>query len=82
MILGIHWLSTLGPIIWDFYKLEMQFSYRRRIIVIQGNQQASVQWMEGKTMLRELSTSTAPHIFAIQVHSIIEECMSELLDAS
>jgi len=42
MILGIQWLSTLGPILWDFDKLEMQFSDRGRIVVIQGNQQASV----------------------------------------
>jgi len=43
MILGIQWLSTLGPILWDFDKLKMQFNYRGRTVVIQGNQQASVQ---------------------------------------
>jgi len=32
-------------------------------VVIHDNQQISIQWMEGKTMLRELSTSIAPHIF-------------------
>jgi len=34
-------------------------------VVIYDTQQAFIQWMEGKTMLRELSTSTAAHIFAI-----------------
>jgi len=33
-------------------------------------------------MLRELSTSIAPHIFAMQVHSVTEERISELLYAA
>jgi len=65
MILGVQWLSTLGPILWDFDKLEMRFKYRDNTVVIHGNQQASVHWMEGRTMLRELSISAVPHIFAI-----------------
>ena len=70
MILGIQWLSTLGPILWDFDKLEMQFSYKGRTVVINGSQQAAVHWIEGKAMLRELSTTTVPHIFPDQVHSL------------
>jgi len=27
MILGVQWLATLGPILWDFEKLRMEFKY-------------------------------------------------------
>jgi hypothetical protein len=27
MVLGVDWLSTLGPILWDFIKLTMKFTY-------------------------------------------------------
>ena len=70
MILGVQWLSTLGPILWNFDKLEMQFSYQGRTVVLTAAPQTAVQWLGGKAMIRELSTTNAPHIFAIQVHSV------------
>lgn len=30
MVLSIHWLIQLGPILWDFKLLRMEFSYNRR----------------------------------------------------
>lgn len=27
MVLGVDWLSTLGPILWDFIKLTMKFKH-------------------------------------------------------
>jgi len=66
MILGVQWLSTLGPILWNFDKLEMQFSYEGRTVVLTASPPAAVHWIEGKAMLRELSTTNVPHIFAIQ----------------
>jgi len=28
VILGVHWLQTLGPTLWDFSKLTMEFCYQ------------------------------------------------------
>jgi hypothetical protein len=33
MVLGIHWLRSLCPIIWDFSKLTMEFSLLSQRIV-------------------------------------------------
>ena len=48
--------------------------------MIHSTQQATTQWVEGRTMLRELLATTTPHIIAIQVHSISEQHTSELLE--
>lgn len=36
IVLGIQWLRTLGPIIWDFLKLTMAFSWRGTQVLLQG----------------------------------------------
>jgi len=66
-------LSTLGPILWDLAKLKMEFSHQEKQVVIEGTQQAAIQWVEGKAMQHVLSTSTAPQLFAIQAHSVADE---------
>ena len=37
MVLGVQWLSILGPITWDFMKLEMQFRYLNKRVVLHGS---------------------------------------------
>jgi hypothetical protein len=39
VVLGIHWLRTLGPILWDFTALTMAFSYGGVHCQLQGIQQ-------------------------------------------
>ena len=36
MVLGVQWLSLLGPITWDFMQLEMQFKYLGKRVVLHG----------------------------------------------
>ncbi|KAL8087895.1 hypothetical protein AgCh_037873 [Apium graveolens] len=36
MILGVQWLSTLGPVKWDFKKLKMEFVFKGAAIKLQG----------------------------------------------
>lgn len=36
MVLGVQWLSTLGPVKWDFKKLQMDFVYQGAAIRLQG----------------------------------------------
>ncbi|GAV82427.1 RVP_2 domain-containing protein, partial [Cephalotus follicularis] len=35
-ILGVQWLSTLGPILWDFSKLQTLFNIDSKEVVLQG----------------------------------------------
>jgi len=38
VVLGIQWLRTLGPIVWDFTKLQMEFQYEGKNCMLQGLQ--------------------------------------------
>jgi hypothetical protein len=50
MVLGIQWLQTLGPILWDFAALKMQFSFQGQQYVLQGIQQGpQVNMVEADT---------------------------------
>ena len=43
MVLGVQWLKSLGPIIWDFNTLTMQFSISNQWITLHGIAADSVQ---------------------------------------
>jgi len=36
MVLGIHWLKSLGPILWDFSVLKMEFQKEGKKVSICG----------------------------------------------
>lgn len=36
MVLGVQWLSTLGPILWDFLNLRMKFTFRGLKHILRG----------------------------------------------
>nr|XP_017233486.1 PREDICTED: uncharacterized protein LOC108207560 [Daucus carota subsp. sativus] len=38
LVLGVDWLGSLGPVTFDFKRLEMKFQKGEEIIVLQGNQ--------------------------------------------
>ncbi|XP_070028898.1 uncharacterized protein [Nicotiana sylvestris] len=38
IVLGVIWLQTLGPILWDFITLEMSFNSNGKQVVFQGQQ--------------------------------------------
>lgn len=40
MVWGIQWLSTLGPIIWDFKNLKMQLQPQGKSFILKGNAQS------------------------------------------
>jgi hypothetical protein len=47
VVLGIQWLRTLGPILWDFAKLQMKFHYMGKGCVLHGLQQGPKVSLEG-----------------------------------
>lgn len=53
-VLGAQWLSTLGPILWDFSKLSMKFSNGGKEVLLQGEASAEAQIVGEEEMGREL----------------------------
>lgn len=47
-VLGIQWLQTLGPILWDFDRLFMEFSYIGQKCTLQGISNSGLSLMEGE----------------------------------
>lgn len=43
VVLGVQWLSLLGPITWDFLQLEMQFRYLNKRVVLHGIKDAGIK---------------------------------------
>ena len=78
MVLGVQWLITVGPILWDFQQLTMQFSIGDRMIKWQGllsgrlfimtkKQSSKLSVMEGKgtcalMLLEALTVTFKPYI--------------------
>jgi len=42
MVRGVQWLSTLGPILWDFEELKMEFIYKGKRVVLRGVQKLAM----------------------------------------
>lgn len=58
MVLGVQWLSLLGPITWDFQELKMQFRYLEKRVVLHGIKDMCVKEVKaGKMRLREDSAN-------------------------
>lgn len=36
LILGVQWLKSLGPILWDFERLQMEFTLNGRKMTLRG----------------------------------------------
>lgn len=57
MVLGIQWLSTLGPILWDFRNLKMEFQLQGQSVCLQGDDQIKVEQVTPKQMSRTIQQS-------------------------
>jgi len=73
--LGVLWLASLGPIMWDFEKLRMEFRKGGRRVVLRRKQKTNIEWMEGKRFQQAIPK--AGQLFAIQIqpkHLDLELC--------
>lgn len=55
LVLGIQWLATLGPIVWDFARLRMEFNPNGVKHVLRGKQTSSTQAVTSSLMSRLIS---------------------------
>ena len=53
-VLGAQWLMTLGPILWDFSKMQMKFSMEGEDVMLQGMSTPSSKFVDEEDMRREL----------------------------
>lgn len=70
MVLGIQWLKTLGPIIWDFKNLCMEFHHNRHKHVLRGSTNDTIKIVGAnctqKTMIKTEHERIA-QLFVIQL---------------
>lgn len=50
LILGIQWLKSLGPILWDFNKLQMEFSIKGKKFLLRGAKISGVKLVNNKSL--------------------------------
>nr|KYP32928.1 hypothetical protein KK1_046280 [Cajanus cajan] len=50
LILGIPWLKSLGPILWDFTKLQMEFLIKGRKVLLRGAKPSKVKLINNKSL--------------------------------
>jgi hypothetical protein len=53
-VLGAQWLRTLGPILWDFSKLCMSFTWQGKEVMLVGLAAPKNQLVEGPKMMKEI----------------------------
>jgi len=92
MVLGIQWLQTLGPILWDFAALKMQFSFQGQQYVLQGIQQGpQVNMVNADTfkfpraeskgvLLQLMATEPLLHSNPPAVHGPVQDLLQQFED--
>jgi len=68
MVLGVQWLACLGPSLWDFEKLKMEFKYGGQRVVLRGTQKSDMEWIGGKRFQQSLHKFA--QLFTLQVHPV------------
>ncbi|PKA54738.1 hypothetical protein AXF42_Ash000573 [Apostasia shenzhenica] len=68
IILGVQWLTTLGPILWNFQQLVMEFQYQGHKILLRGSRKKYIKIIDGKKIRSSPQNSTI--LMAIHLCSI------------
>ncbi|XP_056698524.1 uncharacterized protein [Spinacia oleracea] len=67
MVLGIQWLSLLGPISWDFLHLQMEFCFQNKQVMLKGILSKRLKVVEGEPSSKLFATTA--HLCLIQVQN-------------
>ncbi|KAF8389533.1 hypothetical protein HHK36_024048 [Tetracentron sinense] len=71
VVLGAYWLRTLGPILWDFSRLQMQFTYKGEYCTLKGMKDAQNGVATNhciEHMIRKRSSGLLVHLFNTSIH--------------
>ncbi|KAL4385004.1 hypothetical protein GQ457_15G026090 [Hibiscus cannabinus] len=61
VVFGIQWLSTLGPIKWDFSKMSMEFRHSEQAVTLVGVHPQPVNWVAPKVCSKMLRGGANPY---------------------
>ncbi|KAF8392867.1 hypothetical protein HHK36_021106 [Tetracentron sinense] len=78
MVLGVQWLTTLGPIIWDFTNLRMEFHSKGKRHVLRGATTGAIKVIEVSHMQKALTKTkqaVVAQLFVVQ--AMTEEVITE-----
>lgn len=70
LVLGVQWLSTLGPILWDFLSLTMEFTFQGVKHMLRGVNKTSCKVIKGGSLNKLLLKG--PQIAMLQVREVNE----------
>ena len=62
IVLGVQWLSTLGPLTWDFQKLEMVFKWGSSKVLLRGISPGSVREIKAKRVKENRDSDIQLHM--------------------
>ncbi|KAH9699109.1 hypothetical protein KPL71_024219 [Citrus sinensis] len=82
MVLGIQWLSQLGPILWDFKNLWMEFKWEGRRMVLRGSTAGPLKLVSAIHMqkdLKQVPQVAAAHIFSLLLEPCINSTTTEII---
>ncbi|PKA61698.1 putative mitochondrial protein [Apostasia shenzhenica] len=71
VVLGVQWLATLGPVSWDFLKLQMSFQYLGQHVVLKGVRKQYVRITNGRKVSKVMQNSSM--VLHVQLQSITTE---------
>ncbi|KAL0297748.1 UNVERIFIED_CONTAM: hypothetical protein Sradi_6826900 [Sesamum radiatum] len=69
VVLGAHWLSSLGPFLSDFSVPSMQFYHQNTLITLTDSSSCTPQFAAFSQIQRYLTTDAIHSFFALSVHS-------------
>ena len=70
-VLGVQWLCTLGPILWDFLNLRMKFTFLGTKHVLRGVVKTGGKVIKGSSLNKLLLQE--PQIALIQIREVATE---------
>ena len=70
MVLGVQWLSKLGPICWDFKQLLMQFKLDGKEVRLRGVPLQKLKVIEGEPSSKMLNN--AAHLCLLQLKEVTQ----------
>ncbi|PNX92266.1 retrotransposon-related protein [Trifolium pratense] len=68
LILGIQWLKSLGPILWDFDKLQMEFTTQGRKFVLRGAKTPSIKLVNNKSFAHAVQNGAELCLMTLNTH--------------
>jgi hypothetical protein len=70
IVLGVQWLQTLGPILWDFSLMTMQYSCQGSPTLLRGLGSTALSLIDGCHFLKPHSTANKGFFFLLKLISV------------